>query len=207
MWIQRNRDGSTVYINPAFSTSHNRCPICGQYFQKGEKVVIVIPPNDWSLKLSDKVRKMIRTSYHEDCWIGFVGDITDENELLAKMAKHRVPRKKPFTEDETTRIKAFEDTCRQIGFYPLESQPAYGMKCKKSCHSETLTYNVYLDIIDFDKRGQRELFDGFYEREIIARVRNKMNEILGVDKRDNFSAEKAIGGVMNKAQEMIKDIF
>ena len=77
------------------------------------------------------------------------------------------------------------------------------IKCKKCGTSIYVEYNVYADHIDLDYRGKRGMFDGFYTRQIIANIYNKMHEILGDGKYDDYSAAKTIDNIYREVEKMI----
>lgn len=195
-WILKNATGA-VTINPVH-TSPERCAICGQYFRKGEKVSIIMCPEEFvHLRVN---RKMV----HLDEWNAYGIDVHSDLDLAEKLLSHRQPRVKSLTADETARINAFVQAAMQLG-YTREYRTSCGRKCKKPGTSITIEYNVYLDTIRISSRGKEGLFDGFYKRELIAQVFNKMHEILGDNQRDNYTAQASMTQVFDDVKKMMGD--
>ena len=199
MWVWRTVDGSAR----TFTKGHNdkRCPICGQYFQKNESAIAIIPP------MSARSHKKLRQNFmaHQDEWIEFVGDIRDDEELASKFVRHRVPRVHPFTDEEQRRIDAFNQACIYYGFHAEYAKP-YGVKRQKHGSSVAIEYNVFGDSIDISHRGKRGLFDGIYKQQIATNIYNKMHEILADGKHDDFSANKAIAEIANEVKTAMQDM-
>ena len=139
---------------------------------------------------------------HKDCYREFIKGVKSDEDLAYKFANHKKPNKKQFTEEEKNRIKIFEEVCNEYDFYEVINKP-YGLRMKKKGTSMTLDYYVYIDTVDFNKRYRPGLFDGFYERELVALVYTKMHNRLGDGKKDEFSAEKVINEVFEKTENIV----
>ena len=197
MWEWKDLDGEIRTFKPNPNTK--RCPICGQFFKKGEKGCIIIPPMEARTQHKKLQQNMI---VHLDEWQTFCENITTEKELIQKFIKYRTPKKKDFTGEERKRISAFRSACVAYRFYEEFEKP-YGLKCKLRDSSIYVEYNVYSDTIDIDYRGRKGMFDGFYTRQIVTNIYNKMHEILDDGKKDDYSVEKTIASVVKKANEIM----
>jgi hypothetical protein len=51
------------------------------------------------------------------------------------------------------------------------------------------------------------LFDSFYTREIVAKVFNKMHEILGDGRHDDYSAAASIQKVTDEATKIMSEVM
>ena len=197
MWEWKTSDGTVRQFNA--SDNKTKCPICGQYFKRGEKGACIVPP----MEIRSKYKKLSQNLIvHLDHWEVFCQGIATETELAEKIQKHKTPKKASFTEDEQKKISAFQSACREYGFWEITEKP-YGVKCKKCGTSIYVEYNVYADHIDLDYRGKRGMFDGFYSRQIIANIYNKMHEVLGDGKHDDYSAAKTISNIYKEVEKMI----
>lgn len=202
MWTFKNADGSNRSLNAAYS-NNRYCFLCGQYFKKNEKFYIIVVP--YNLRsLSKKFSKNI--SVHADEWEEFIKDVKSDEELAEKLIAHKTPHRKKFTEEEQHRIKCFQEACYHYNFKQVYDKP-WGLKCKQVHSSCYLEYNVHLDKIDLDSRGREGLFDGFYKRQIIANIYNKMHELLGDNKFDSYNYKDSINEVNKQVNEMMKEIF
>lgn len=200
MWEWKTQDGTVRQFNAC--SNDKKCPICGQFFKKGEKGCAIVPP----MEIRKGYKKLAQNLVvHLDEWTAFCKGVTTDIDLAEKFAKHRVPRKKEFTSEEQKKIDAFRSACHRNGFHEDYDKP-FGIKCKQGGSSIYLTYNVYADTIDLDYKGKCGLFDGFYTRQIIANVYNKMHEILGDNKHDDYSASKTINSVFEETTKIMKQI-
>lgn len=194
MWIWRNSDNS---IQSFKIFSNHRCPICGQYFRKNEKAICVIPPQ--AMRINPKFSANLTP--HQSCWEAFVGDITDDVILAERYLKHRLPRPKLMSDEESARLNAFKQAAIQQGF-AKETAKGYGVRMTRYRSSLYVEYDVYLDHIDVGHRGSRGLFDGLYERQIVANVYNAMHNILQDGKHDKYSVCKVMEEVQNNVNKM-----
>lgn len=201
MWTWKTKDGEVREFVPT-GDNPKRCPICGQYFKKGEKACVVVQPIEVR-----KMHKKFNQNWivHRREWEAFCEDVNSDEELANKLIKYKTPRVEPFTENEIKHINAFVSACRLYGFF-VEYDKAYGKKCQQRGSSIYLEYNVFTDKIDIGHRGKRGLFDSFYERQIIANVYNKMHEILNDGKHDDYSASKTIAGIADEVNKSMKEM-
>ena len=200
MWKWRSNDKVTT-VNPKYSEP-KRCPICGQYFKKDERACIIIIPNEYK-NTHPKFRENLMV--HEAEWDALIAGLTTDEEVAEAWKKHKTPRVRPLTEIEQARIDAFTKACFDLGFREVFNKP-FGIKCKQRGISVAFTYNVYLDDISLDHRGARGLFDSFYERQLVAKVFNKMHAILGDGKTDNYTAQKSIDEIAARVQKTMEEL-
>lgn len=202
MWVWRDGNGIARQFNPNTHVPR-RCPICGQYFKKGEKACVLVPPMEIRAKNKKLSQNLI---VHYDEWMDFCNGVATDEELSTKFTKHRIPKQKSFTTEQNKMIEAFIKASRDFGFR-REFEKPYGVKMQQIGSSLYVAYNVFADTISINHRGKRGLFDGFYEREIIAKVHNKMHEILGDKKTDTYSCVKEIQKINEKVNETMDKIF
>ena len=200
MWVWKTKDGEVREFSPIGSTK--RCPICGQYFKKGEKACVVVQPMEVR-KMHKKFNQNMMVHYPE--WVAFCADVTNDEELANKLIKHKTPRVNSFSEEEVRHINAFTSACRLLGFF-VEYDKPYGKKCQQRGTSLYLEYNAFTDKIDVNHRGKRGMFDSIYERQIIANVYNKMHAILNDGKHDDYSATKTIADITAEVNKSMKEM-
>lgn len=202
MWVW-NHDGDHPREFTPRSDSPKRCPMCGQYFKKGEKAIVIVPPMEVR-GMSPKLKQNMMV--HRAEWERLADGITTDEEMTTAFIKHKTPRKQPFTKEEAAACSAFVSACHTLGFWGARELP-YGWRCNRQ-GTGYLEYNVYADTIDFVSRVRKPgLFDSFYEREIVAKVFNKMHDILGDGRHDDYSANSAIQQVTSEANKLVADIF
>lgn len=201
MWEWKNSDGTIRKFK--INTGDKRCPICGQYIRKKEEVCIIVPPTE-ARKKYKKLKDNLMVHYDE--WIEFCKENITEEMFAEKLSKHKTPRKKSFTELEQKYIDAFKTACSTFGFYECFEKP-YGIKCKQHSSSLYLEYNVYSDEINIDFRGKKGLFDGFYMREIVTKIYNKMHEILDDGQLKEYSAKDTIQKIVSETEKIVNEIM
>ncbi len=202
MWVWNYYNGEPREFVPRNDTPP-RCPLCGQYFRKSEKCIAIVPPMTVR-NMGTKLQKNMMV--HKAEWEALVGSTTDDVEMAEKVLKHKTPRKMPFTREEEAAMSAFVSACHTAGFWGARELP-YGRRCNRQ-GTGYLEYNVYTDSIDFVSRvRKRGMFDTFYEREIVAKVFNKMHEILGDGRHDDYSAAQSIQNVQDEANRLMTNIF
>ncbi len=201
MCVWKTKDGEVREFTP-LGDNPKRCPICGQYFKKGEKACVVVQPMEVR-KMHKKFNQNMLVHYPE--WVEFCKDVTTDVELANKLIQHKTPRVAKFSDDEVRRLNAFVSACRTYGFF-VEYDKPYGKKCQQRGSSVYLEYNVFTDSIDINHRGKRGLFDSFYERQIVANIYNKMHEILKDGKHDDYSAAKTISGIADEVNKSMKEM-
>lgn len=200
MWLWKTKDGDVREF--ADISGEKRCPICGQYFKKGEKGAVIVPPME-----ARKQHKKFNQNYmvHLSEWLNFIANCESEEDVIAKFIKHRTPRIASFTDEEVRRMDAFRQACNAYSFFVEYTKP-YGVKRQARGSSVAVEYNVFSDKIDISHRGKRGLFDSFYERQICANIFNKMHEILGDGRHDDYSAVKTISGIADEVNKTMKEI-
>lgn len=200
MWELNN---GHIFIH-GFNSNDSRCEICGNYFQKGDNYYLII----CNAIPEARERKLKNFMAHVDCWNHFCDGI-DSNLLLAeKLKKHR--KKSPvLTEDHKKAVAAFQDAAYQFGFHQLSQNSKTGIaKAKIPGSSLYLTYNPYTDFLFLHSQIRKKgLFDPFYEKEIVVRIRNAMNQILGIVETNDYSAKEEIQKVIDQTCKKISSLF
>ena len=199
MWMWCKNDGEPYHYSPT-GTSPRKCPICGQYFKKGEKGCVIVPPMEIR-KNYKGLSQNLKVHYSE--WVDLCRDVSDDEALAIKFSHRKKIKQKPFTTEESTAIDAFVKACWELGFRKEIKKP-YGMKMQKVGTSLCLEYNVFADTITLDRKGKRGLFDGFFERQIVADASNKMHAILGDGKHNDYNYKEEIRQVQEEVQKWLK---
>lgn len=197
MWECKHKDG-TIEKFSKYSRAE-RCPLCGQYLRQQEESYIIFPPHN--VRTHKKLNRNFLV--HCDEWDLFCEGITDDTALASKFIAHKMPRVKPLSNEEQCKLDAFIQACINKGF-PIIYRKPYGAHCKRVGSSIYVQYNVFSDKIRIEHRGKRGLFDGFFEREIIAKIYNEMHTILGDEKVDDYNANTAISSVVEQVQRDIR---
>lgn len=201
IWVWKKAEGEPYEFTPR-GDKPQRCPICGQYFRKGEKAIVIVPP----MAVRGIHKKFSQNMMvHRSEWESFSHGITDDEAMATALLKHKTPRKLAFTAEEVSAMDAFVSACHFYRFYGERDLP-YGKRCNRQ-GTGYLEYNVYTDTIDFVSRVRKPgLFDFCFEREIVAKVFNKMHELLGDEKRDNYTAAEVLQNIANDVNKIMKDI-
>lgn len=202
-WFTRNSETGDINSYTVHNMESKVCGFCGQYFRPNDSFSIVIIPFEYRGRHKKLAHNLI---VHTDELKSMIADCSCDEDFANKLVNLKVPRRKPMTEEELFKIKCFRTACIEIGFLEDFEKP-YGLKMKKRGTSFYLEYHVYTDYICFDFRGKRGLFDKLYEMEFIAKVRNRMNELMGIDARDNFSAEQEIKGIYDSVEKSMKHLL
>ena len=126
-------------------------------------------------------------------------EFRDEPHAYVKLWKHHGG-------EEEAAMSAFVSACHTMGFWGARELP-YGRRCNRQ-GTGYLEYNAYTDTIDFVSRVRKPgLFDSFYTREIVAKVFNKMHEILGDGRHDDYSAAASIQKVTDEATKIMSEVM
>lgn len=201
MWVWKDSNGTVREFVPIGHSK--RCPICGQFFKKGEKACVIVPPMEIRIK-NKKLSQNLIVHYNE--WVEFCNGVSTNEELANKFCKHRIPKQQSFTTEQNNNINAFIKASSEAGFRKEIKKP-YGVKMLRVGSSLYLEYNIFTDKIEINHRGKRGLFDSFYEQQIVANVYNKMHEIIGDGKKDNYSCAKEIQKLNQEVNETMKHFF
>ena len=182
---------------------NKQCFVCGSFFRKNEDYYIIIIPSNLR-----GTHKKLNSNFvvHTKDWEDFCKDVKTEEELANKIISHKTPKKISFTQEEENNLFAFKDACKFFGFNS-EVKKSYGIKMRKSGTSFSLEYNPYTDNIALYHRAKRGLFDSLFEKQICVDIYNKMHEILGDGKHNNFSAEDSFNKICADVAERMKDIL
>ena len=201
MWIWKNSDGKAYEFTPR-EDNPKRCPVCGQYFKKEEKCIVIIPPMSVR-NISSKFQQNLMV--HRAEWEALSAGINDDEQMANVFLKHKTPRKQPFTKEQEAAMSAFVAACHACGFGGERELP-YGRRCNRP-GTGYVEYNVYMDAIDFVSRVRKPgLFDFCFEREIVAKVFNKMHDILGDGRHDNYTAAQVLQKVTTEVNDIMKSM-
>ena len=182
------------------SCDAKRCPICGQYLAKDDETYIVVClaiPEARSLGLQNMMP-------HTDCWNRFCQGVSSNDELAIKLKKHRMPKAKPLTEEQMKLVEAFVRAATDCGYRMILNTRDNGVRAVRSGTTSAVVYNPYSKTISYTDKRKDFLMKSLIDREVIARVYNKMHEYLGDDKRDDYSAAKTIGGIISETNKMFE---
>ena len=146
-------------------------------------------------------RNMHNQMPHTDCWDKFCKGITDDEILAEKLKKHRKPKMKDMTEEQKFFIDAFKQATYAKGFANFKNTNYGGVAAKRET-SATIKYNVFSNIISYDDRCKRGLFDGFFINEINTNVYNEMHKIIDDGKCKNYNASKEIKKVFDEVDKI-----
>lgn len=202
-WFMRDSETKEIKSYTVGCSEARVCAFCGQYFRPNDTFSIVFIPSVYRgthKKLSCNL--LMHTEELKDLFNSCVDDDDFANKLIAL----KTPRRKPFSDEELFRLESFKRACVNYGFREEINKP-YGVRMKQYRSSMYLDYHIPTGYIHLDYRGKRGLFDRFYEMELVAKIRNKMNEYMGINKKDDFTAEKAINDVYDSVEKSMKNIF
>lgn len=201
MLEMRNTDGTIRNFKTKNTYNNKPCPLCGQYFRPNENQCLVVFPFE-----KRKLHKKLETNYfvHTDEWLDFCKGLT-EDEIIDKFISHKTPRRKPWSFGEKMKTEAFRESCIEMGFCAEYKNP-YGLTMHKRGSSMYFEYYIATDFLRFDYRGNRGMFDSLYTREILANVRNRMNEKLGIEQRDTYTAKEEMEKIVKETKNMLSNM-
>ena len=102
MWVWNYSEGQPREFTPRSDTP-KRCPLCGQYFKKGEKAIVIVPPMSVR-NISPKLKQNMMV--HRVEWEALADGISTDNDMTNAFLKHKTPRKQPFTREEEAAMAA-----------------------------------------------------------------------------------------------------
>lgn len=138
---------------------------------------------------------------HTDCWNKFCEGVDNDLALATKLKKHRIPSVKPLTEEQKREVEAFEKAAAAYGYWTI-TKPRNGcIKATKNGTTCSVLYNTYSGVIKYEDRRKSELLKSLFDRQIETNIFNKMHEILGDGKRDDYSALGTIAGVVEETNK------
>lgn len=197
MWELKNPEGPRILRFGKIAETR-RCPICGQYFSRGEQYYLIVC-NAIPEARSEGLENLI---VHTHCWETFCAGITSDASLASKLKKHRKPKPRPLTEEQNRHVEAFKTAAYQHNFKSLPNTRDGRVKAERLGTTMSLIYNPYTDVISYHDRRKYELFKPLFDRQLETNVYNKMQELLGTDKRDDYSVEKVFSDVVNSVNKM-----
>ena len=199
MWELRSESGPRTFTYK--SGTINRCPVCGQHFISGEEYFLIV----CNAIPEARARKLSNFMAHVACWNTFCSGITSDEDLAEKLRKHRKPKLKPLTEEQETRVEAFKQAAYTFGYRILTWTREGCLKARKDGYSSTLTYNPYDKSLSYGDNRADFLLKSLVDRELVARVYNKMHELLGDGKRDDYTALGTINQVIEETNRFFNN--
>lgn len=196
-----------IYSARIIKASNNwldkRCFYCNEYFKNGDEITLVIPCTELKVQYKKLQYNILIHSYEFNKLVALYG----ENEAIMQLAMHKAPKKSlVLTDLQQKNLEAFRKACDSCGFIietdAMRTETLY--KRRKQGSSLTFVYNPLTDKIKIRRRGNKGLLDGLYEQELASTLFNKMHEILGDGKVDNFSANEIINKAITDVNNMFK---
>lgn len=186
------------------------CSFSGDYFVDGDVIIMFIV---WNSAFIDFIKDMnLKSLLRGNFWAKkeLLEEIFErhiEDKILDYFLidlNNSIKRKKKlvFNDDMLKRIDVFKKACMEYKFYPTVDKNKQITICKKRGFGLTIRYNVLSDVITTRYNGRMGLFDRLYINEFEVKIRNKMNELLGIDERNDFTAKGAINEAIKKTNEM-----
>ncbi len=121
------------------------------------------------------------------------------------MGGSKKPKKVEITPQQKEMVEQFIQAAWHYGYKDYKYTKD-GAQSKMSGSSDILRYNVHSDMIRYSNRRKRGLFDGMFENQIVANVWNKMHEIRGDGKRNDYSADKVLNEALEKAKDFVNKV-
>lgn len=180
-----------------------RCFYCNEYFKLNDDIVLIIPSTELKVQYKKLSHNVIMHLYELNTLIAMYG----EEGTIVQLAMHKAPKKAlVLTEAQKNNLFAFRKACSDCGYTietdAMRTESVY--KRRKPGESLTFVYNPLTDKLSIRRRGNRGLLDGLFEHEMVASMFNRMHDIIGDGKIDNFSANKIISEAIDKANDLIK---
>ena len=197
MWELGGNEPRVIKIT---SCEAKRCPICGQYLLKNDDCYVVV----CNAITEARNLGLQNVMPHTACWGAFCQNISSDETLAQKLKKHRMPKAKPLSEEQTRCVKAFVYAASRCGFHDSSNTRDNGIRASKRGTSASVVYNPYTKTITYHDKRKEFLFKSLVDREVVAEVYNEMHKFLGDDKRDDFSALKSIAGIIREANKAIE---
>ena len=123
--------------------------------------------------------------------------------MATKLKKHRMPSAKPLSEAQNKAVEAFEKAAATYGYWNTSKMRDGCFKAVKNGTTCYILYNPYSGVIKYGDRKKNEFLKPLLDRQIETNVFNKMHEILGDGKRDDYNAL----GVLAQAVEETNKFF
>ena len=197
MWELRNQEGPRIFRMTGGLIEPRRCKCCGQYMLKGEEYYIVVC-NAIPEARSQGLENLMA---HTECWNKFCEGIDNNLVLATKLKKHRIPSARPLTEEQQKGVEAFEKASSSYGYCTISKTRDGCIKAIKNGTTCYILYNPYSGIIKYGDRKKNELLKTLLDRQIETNIYNKMHEILGDGKHDDYSALGTIAGVIEEIKK------
>lgn len=180
-----------------------RCYWCGQYFKPGDAIALVIIAFEYK-----KIYKNLGCNIvmHKEEFVQLEKQFNGNHEqIVTALGTHKQKRVlNVLTADQNRSIEAFRTACR-LGEFTIETNNNHEIRMRNPGTSFTMSYNPRTNRVKLtDKIRKHGIFDTLYCREIEAKIYNKMQEILGSDKRDSFTVAETMQQVCNDVDKLFK---
>ena len=175
------------------------CFMCGEHFKKGDTIVLVVPPFEYKKEYK---RLGLNAVMHQQEWEDLKTTHNSIEEVFKAMGKSKKPKRVNLTDQQKQMVEQFIKAAWEY-WYKDYKYNKDGAQAKMNGSSDILRYNVHSDRITYSNRRKRGLFDGLFENQIVANVWNRMHELRGDGKRDDYSADKVINEALGKAKDFM----
>ena len=175
------------------------CFVCGKHFLTGDSIVLVVPPYEYKKKYKRLINNAVM---HQHEWEELKQTHDSFDDIFHTMGRSKKPKKVELTPQQKEMVEQFIQAAWNYGYKDYKYTKD-GAQSKMNGSSDILRYNVHSDRIAYSNRRKRGLFDGLFENQLVANVWNKMHELRGDGKRNDYSADK----VLNKALGNSKDFM
>lgn len=189
-------------MKSSVSWTEKNCFMCGKHFQIDDKIVLVVPSGEYKRKYK---RLELNAVIHQDEWEELKKEFGSIDKVLEYMGKSTKPRREKLTGQKKEMAEQFIEAAYCYG-YRDSKYTKDGAQAKMSGASDLLKYNAYSDRISYSNRRQRGMFDGLFTNQLVANVWNKMHELRGDGKRNNYSADGIINKAIDKTKEIMGDL-
>lgn len=175
------------------------CFMCGKHFLTGDSIVLVLPPYEYKKKYKRLINNAVM---HQHEWEELKQTHDSFDDIFNTMGSSKKPKKVELTPQQKEMVEQFIQAAWNYGYKDYKYTKD-GAQSKMNGSSDILRYNVHSDRIAYSNRRKRGLFDGLANRQVVTNVWNRMHELRGDGKRDDFSAKE----VVNQAMDKVSDIF
>ena len=176
------------------------CFLCGEYFESGDEVCLLIPPEDVRKNAKKHMKK--NQCMHKEELESLCTTITTLDQLYDVLDNHKKKRAKPLTEEQVEKSKLFIEAARYCNFHDGKLTKT-GCTCKRRGSSDVLRFNARTERIKYSNRRKDGLFSGFAERQLVTNVYNKYHELLGDGIKSDYNALETIAEVINSVNNIM----
>lgn len=179
------------------------CYICGEHFKDNEKLVILIPSSEVRKNLKKIRGNVVAYLTYVEEWCKNVNTV---EEFWQKLDSHKTPKIK-LTIEQEQKIEIFIKAAYNCGYRNSTKKRDGSVVCKQNGTSDVVKYNVHSDMISYDNRRKRQLFDSFIENQKTTNIYNEFHKLLNDGQHSDYNALEAFSECMNKAIKTTNDIM